>query len=65
MNQFAMTPEGYEQAIEWLRVNGHTQYLDSDRAPMDAYSIITMANSLKNPPAVQTQAFLRPVLQAC
>lgn len=65
MNNFELTADGYESAVAWLNDNGHSAHLDSDRAPMDGYTIITLANSLKNNATVQTQAFLRPVLQAC
>lgn len=65
MNQFELTADGYEEAVKWLRVNGHESSLDTDRCPMDCYTIVTMANQLKNTPVAQIQNFLRPVLQAC
>lgn len=48
MNQIELTADGYEEAVEWLTANGHASELDSDRKPMDGYTIITLANQLRN-----------------
>jgi hypothetical protein len=48
MNQIEMTADGYEEAVEWLNANGHSSELDSDRKPMDGYTIISLANHLRN-----------------
>jgi hypothetical protein len=48
MKQIELTADGYEEAVEWLTVNGHASELDSDRKPMDGYTIISLANHLRN-----------------
>lgn len=65
MNNFELTADGYESAVAWLNDNGHTAHLDTDRAPMDGYTIITLANQLKNGPTVHATAFAQRAVQAC
>jgi hypothetical protein len=45
MNKFEMTPDGYQQAVKWLKENNLMHLVEKEQST-DGYTIVALANEL-------------------